>query len=82
MASSTISRSGTAAFRTLLRSAKAAFKEDKFAYSQARVQLKAEFARNRDEADPAFLEGLFKGVDEVRIQHRMLPHHVLYCVVV
>ena len=64
MASNTV-RSGATAFRTLLRSARAAFRGDKLALSQARLQLKAEFVRNRDESDPIFLEGLFKGVEEV-----------------
>lgn len=57
--------SSLSGFRRLLRSAKFAFREDKFALSAATGQLKAEFRKHRAVSDPAELQQLLQGVGEV-----------------
>jgi hypothetical protein len=52
-------------FRKLLRASRHVFRDDHRAVNAARLQLRTEFLRNKDEKDVVSLEELFQGVDEV-----------------
>lgn len=54
-----------AGYRRLLRTANVVFKNDVFAITQAKIQLRAEFLKQKDVTDTAELKELFKGIDEV-----------------
>jgi hypothetical protein len=54
-----------AGYRRLLRTANVVFKNDVFAVTQAKVQLRAEFLKQKDVTDKAELTELFKGIDDV-----------------
>jgi hypothetical protein len=54
-----------AGFRKLLRTSRAAFRNDIKAISAARVQLKLEFLKNKDVSDEVELRELYKGILEV-----------------
>ena len=61
-------------YRRLLKSAKFAFKADKFAYIEARKELKTQFLKNKNISDKDEISHLLKGVDEI---DEMLRFHIV-----
>ena len=52
-------------YRRLLRSARVVFRGDSFALRQAQLQLRDEFQKHREVREPAQLQQLLQGIDEV-----------------
>ena len=52
-------------YRRLLKSASLLFNKDKYALTNAKIELKAEFLKNKGVVDPVDLSALLRGIEEV-----------------
>ena len=52
-------------YRRLLKSASLLFNKDKYALINAKIELKAEFLKNRGVVDPVDLSALLRGIEEI-----------------
>lgn len=65
---------GTAGYKRLVKAARIAFKNDHIALGFAKVQLRAEFLKNKNVSDPSQLAELSKGIDEAE---ELLAFHIV-----